>query len=74
MEKVSHDQIAKRAFELWEKQGRPHGQDMELWLLAERDIKGRSSRNPSLSGNAGLTPMDTPKRPAARPRKPKSKA
>jgi DUF2934 family protein len=27
--------IRKRAYEIWESEGRPHGRDMEHWLLAE---------------------------------------
>jgi len=34
----SHEQIAVRAYELWEHQGRPHGVDLEHWLEAERQL------------------------------------
>ena len=33
--------IQRRAYELWEADGRPHGSDMAHWLEAERQIKGR---------------------------------
>jgi DsbC/DsbD-like thiol-disulfide interchange protein len=36
---VTPDQIAARAFVLWEQRGRPHGQDLETWLQAERQLK-----------------------------------
>lgn len=36
---VTSDQIAVRAFILWEKQGRPQGQEVENWLAAERQLK-----------------------------------
>lgn len=29
------EKILKKAYELWETEGRPHGQDMEHWLRAE---------------------------------------
>lgn len=29
------EKILKKAYELWEAEGRPHGQDMEHWLRAE---------------------------------------
>jgi hypothetical protein len=32
-------QIAKRAYELWEKAGRPHGQDKQHWLQAEAEFQ-----------------------------------
>jgi hypothetical protein len=36
---VTADQIAARAYVLWEQRGRPHGQDLETWLQAERQLK-----------------------------------
>jgi len=34
----SHDQIALLAYQLWEKNGRPAGQDFEFWLQAEQSL------------------------------------
>jgi hypothetical protein len=34
----THDEIATRAREIWEKRGRPHGQDAAIWLEAERKL------------------------------------
>ena len=34
------DEIAKRAYLLWEKAGKPAGQDMAFWLKAEREVPG----------------------------------
>jgi hypothetical protein len=34
----THDEIATRAREIWEKRGRPHGQDTSIWLEAERKL------------------------------------
>jgi nucleotide-binding universal stress UspA family protein len=36
----SHDEIARRAYELWEGRGRPSGREVELWLEAERGLRG----------------------------------
>jgi hypothetical protein len=36
----THQQIAKRAFELWVAKGRPHGKDEENWRQAERELLG----------------------------------
>jgi hypothetical protein len=30
--------IAKRAYELWEADGRPHGRSDEYWIQAEREF------------------------------------
>ncbi len=34
--------IASRAYSLWEQAGRPHGRDLEYWLLAESQVKQTS--------------------------------
>ena len=34
----SHDEIAQRAYELYEERGRVHGRDWEDWLQAEREL------------------------------------
>jgi hypothetical protein len=30
--------IAQCAYEIWQQQGRPHGQDVEHWLQAEQEL------------------------------------
>jgi hypothetical protein len=39
----AEDQVRRRAFELWEQRGRPEGYEVELWLQAERELKGRGN-------------------------------
>jgi hypothetical protein len=34
----THGEISARAREIWEKRGRPHGQDASIWLEAERRL------------------------------------
>ena len=36
---ITAEQIAQRAYLLWEQQGRPHGRDVANWLLAESQLK-----------------------------------
>ena len=31
-------QILRRAYEIWESEGRPHGRDKAHWLLAEAEL------------------------------------
>ena len=31
-------QILRRAYELWENEGRPHGRDKAHWFLAEAEV------------------------------------
>lgn len=40
-----HRQICDRAYELWERAGRPTGRDLEFWLVAEREIKTGTNAN-----------------------------
>ena len=35
-------EIAVRAREIWEQNGRPSGRDLEFWLQAESEIRGRN--------------------------------
>ena len=36
---LTHDQIAARAFEVWQRKGRPNGQDAQNWAEAEAELK-----------------------------------
>ena len=40
----AHDDIAKKAYEIYEQKGRPEGKDIEHWIEAEKMLKGRKSR------------------------------
>jgi hypothetical protein len=42
---ITHEDIAKRAREIWEKEGRPEGRDMEHWLQAETDLHRQQGRH-----------------------------
>ena len=36
--------IAEMAYHLWEKRGRPHGNDRQDWLEAEKVVMGKAGR------------------------------
>ena len=38
---TNYENISKRAYELWEKAGRPDGRDTEYWFQAETEIMER---------------------------------
>ena len=38
MKAIPHDLIALRAYEIWERNGCPHGMDQEHWEQAEREL------------------------------------
>ncbi|KQP94107.1 hypothetical protein ASF60_13460 [Methylobacterium sp. Leaf113] len=36
---VHFERIRERAYELWDRNHRPEGLDMQFWLLAERELR-----------------------------------
>ena len=36
---ITYDQIAQRAYEIWDKEGRPDGKAREHWLRAEEELR-----------------------------------
>jgi hypothetical protein len=36
---ITHEEISKRAREIWEREGRPEGRDKEHWLQAEAELR-----------------------------------
>jgi hypothetical protein len=44
MVKITREQIAQRAHEIWVKNGCKHGQDEQNWLEAERQLKAGLSK------------------------------
>lgn len=36
---ITSDLIAARAYNIWEQQGRPPGNDLQNWLLAEQQLQ-----------------------------------
>jgi hypothetical protein len=67
MAKLSEAQVAQRAYEIWEKQGRPHGKHHEHWLQATAELS---------NGSAPVAPpvAAAPKPAAPKPAVPKSAA
>jgi hypothetical protein len=37
----SHEMVAKRAFEIWQRHGCPHGTEYHDWLAAEAELRSR---------------------------------
>ena len=40
---ASADSVSRRAYEIWEQQGKPDGCDLEHWLKAEQELSGSKS-------------------------------
>ena len=52
-------QIAERAYALWEQEGRPHGCDLDHWLRAEAEIMAAGAEPP----NSAPSPVGGAKKP-----------
>ena len=39
---ITNEMIAQRAYEIWLAAGRPHGQDHEIWMRAEAELRADS--------------------------------
>ena len=57
---IPFGQIRERAYELWERNHRPEGFEIEFWLLAEREL--RKERNRRTAADAP-PPSDEPSAP-----------
>ncbi|AIQ93087.1 MULTISPECIES: DUF2934 domain-containing protein [Methylobacterium] len=44
---LTFEQIRERAYELWERNHRPEGFEIEFWLLAERELRKERERRKS---------------------------
>jgi hypothetical protein len=44
---ISHDKVAARAYEIWVRKGKPHGQDEKNWTEAEAELRAEfATRSP----------------------------
>ena len=48
---TTHEDISKRAREIWEREGRPEGRDKEHWLQAEAELQREQGSNAAENGN-----------------------
>jgi hypothetical protein len=53
---TTQEEISKRAREIWEREGRPEGRDLEHWLKAEAELREQSLASENGSGNNGSSP------------------
>jgi hypothetical protein len=48
----NYDKIAQRAYELWEKSGRPQGKETEHWFQAEAEINRNQTPRSLMNGSS----------------------
>ena len=73
------DTISRRAYELWEQEGRPEGCDLRHWLQAEQECRASSRTESSTEApaaqstppNTDVRPLDGTRAAAAANREPK---
>jgi outer membrane protein TolC len=56
---ANHDDIKRRAYELYEKRGREDRRDLDDWLQAEREVESiehHSMRRAAATSNAAASP------------------
>jgi Protein of unknown function (DUF2934) len=46
MAKPTEKEITNRAYEIWERNGRPEGRDEEFWHLAEQELRNEDKSSP----------------------------
>ncbi len=49
---ITFQQIRERAYELWERNHKPEGMELQFWVLAEREL--RAERDRRHAAEAGL--------------------
>lgn len=59
------DQIARAAYLLWEREGRPQGQDVAYWLRAERQLMAGAGGAPFTPDPGAQSRTELPQRPVA---------
>ncbi|TRZ94462.1 DUF2934 domain-containing protein [bacterium] len=38
------EEVQKKAYLIWEKDGQPHGKDWDIWLRAEKEVLGNLNK------------------------------
>ena len=49
---LTAEAISRRAYELWEQEGRPENRDLHHWLRAEQELLAEQGKSSSKSGNS----------------------
>lgn len=58
---ITFEAIRERAYELWERHHRPDGFEVELWLMAERELRTEAARRRAGEGTTDAARRDVPR-------------
>ena len=50
---ITIEHIRERAYDVWDRNHRPDGFDLEFWLIAERELKAEAAVATPARGNGG---------------------
>lgn len=64
---TTHEEIARRARGLWEQYGQPCGRDEQIWLEAERQLRGLDLTDPKVAAKLMAQVSAAPIQPARQP-------
>lgn len=53
MTDMNKQEIAERAYQLWETEGRPYGRDLDHWFQAETELNRTSTKSAGARGGRG---------------------
>lgn len=42
---ITYQQISQRAYEIWEREGKPEGREQEHWLQAEHELRSQGLKD-----------------------------
>ncbi|ACL62782.1 DUF2934 domain-containing protein [Methylobacterium nodulans] len=60
-DEITPEQIRERAYDLWERNHRPEGFEMQFWLMAERELKAERDRKQArVRADAAKSPPTAP--------------
>jgi hypothetical protein len=62
---ISADAISRRAYEIWEREGRPEGSDLRHWLAAEQELGVNRSENGQQPESASRAESSAPRNNSA---------
>jgi len=65
-----NSEIAKRAYVIWEGEGRPSGKELDHWLRAEAELKAEHTEPCAEAPKDGARVKSIPLAPSAKPLRP----